>query len=238
MNPVSRDTYVVTTLANERPTKLVPVCVLREPVRFARDCVAIVVLMTSATNVLAQFAKHPCPGDSEAAVPALKYESAFSDYQPFREQKGSSWKQVNKEVADNPGMGSMSSMKDMSGKAMSGMDSRSAVDAMSEEGHESMSRDKPSTAVRSTSLQTTDITGTGVVQVIDKTNGKVKLSHDPIEALGWPKMIMFFRLKDSALADQIKEGDTVEFSLEKSASGYVISGWHKAAAGHDKNKMK
>jgi len=78
----------------------------------------------------------------------------------------------------------------------------------------------------------------GVVQGIDKANGKVKLTHDPIAALGWPKMTMFFRLKDDTLADQVKEGDKVEFTLEKSASGYVISRFQKSAPSHDMIQKK
>ena len=110
---------------------------------------------------------------------------------------------------------------------------------ISKEDHDAMRKDKPQTATGlSADAQTAGITGTGVVQAIDKINGKVKLTHDPIAALGWPKMTMFFRLKDSALADQVKEGDKVEFSLEKSASGYVISGWQKGGAGHDMKQMK
>lgn len=73
------------------------------------------------------------------------------------------------------------------------------------------------------------IAATGVVQQVDKANAKVKLSHDPIAALGWPKMTMFFRLKDGALADQVKAGDAVEFLLEKTDSGYVISNFRKSA---------
>ena len=76
------------------------------------------------------------------------------------------------------------------------------------------------------------------MQGIDKVNGKVKLTHDPIAALAWPKMTMFFRLKDNALADQVKEGDKVQFTLEKSGSGYVISGFQKGMAGHDMKKVK
>ncbi len=294
-----------------------------------RGCVAIVSLMIGAATGLAQTSKLPNPADPESVALAVKYESAFSDYQPFQEQKSINWKQVNKEVADNPGMGSMKdmpgktrpgmdsktgdapmrkdgagghdmhSMKDMPDKPMPGMDSKAAdgpmsndhdgghdigsmtdmpkdakaagapngkdgagghethsmkdmpdkakpgkesktADApMSKESHDVMPKDKPQTATdQSPNAQTGDIAGTGVVQVIDKANGKVKLIHDPIAALGWPKMTMFFRLKDSALADQVKEGDKVEFSLEKSASGYVISGWHKGAAGHDMKQMK
>ena len=235
----------------------------------AHACLAIVVLMIGTATAAPQATRLPNPSDPAATVPALKYESAFSDYKPFREQKANQWKQVNNEVADNPGMGSM---EDMPGKPMRGTDSNSADTSTGKEsagGHDmdsmkgmsdkimpdmdSNSADGPTSHERPAdtvmaeeqtvpvlpdNAQLSGITGVGIVQVIDKANGKVKLSHDPIAALGWPKMTMFFRLKDSALADQVKEGDEVKFSLEKSASGYVISGWHRAAAGHDMNKMK
>ena len=62
---------------------------------------------------------------------------------------------------------------------------------------------------------------------MDRANGTVKINHDPIPALDWPRMTMSFRLKESALADQVKEGDKVEFFLEKSGSDYVIVKWQK-----------
>lgn len=67
------------------------------------------------------------------------------------------------------------------------------------------------------------VTGTGVIKQIDKTNGKVKMIHDPIEALGWPKMTMSFRVKDAALLDQVKEGDQVTFELEKGTGGHTVT---------------
>ena len=260
---------------------------------------------------MAQSAKMPDPVDPGAAIPAVKYESAFVDYRPFREQKIRSWKEANQEVADNPGMGSMGSMgtmggmkdmpgmdskagnapkskegtaghsmgsmkdmpgmsstgsmkdmpgidskagnapkskegasghhtgsmKDMAGmgstgsmKDMPGMNKEAPSASMSKEGHGAMAMAKPNSG--SGTGQTAGVTGTGVVQGIDRANGKVKLTHDPIEALGWPKMTMFFRLKDGSLADQLKEGDRVEFSLEKSATGYVISSFQKGAPRH------
>ena len=306
---------------------------------------------------MAQSAKLPDSSDPRAKIPAVKYESAFSDYQPFREQKIRSWKEVNQEVADNPGMGSMGAMKDMPGmgsmgamKDMPGMDSKAGntskskdgtaghnmgamkgmpgmgsmgamkdmPDMDSKAGNTSKSKDgtaghnmgamKDMSGMGSTGAmkdmpgmdskasntpkskagmaghsagsmkempgmssmgamkdmpgmnkeaprssmgkegpgamamakpnagagtgQTAGVTGSGVVQGIDKANGKVKLTHDPIEALGWPKMTMFFRLKDGSLADQLKEGDRVEFSLEKSSAGYVISSFQKSAPRH------
>ena len=266
-----------------------------------KGCLAIFALTIHAATVMAQSSKLPNPADPGVASPTLRYESTFSDYQPFRDEKIRSWKEVNQEVADNPGMGSiqgmpgmtmpgmgskaddaskskegaaghnMGTMKDMPGKTMAGMDSKAgaapkskegaaghdmgamkdmpgktmpgmnkqAASAPMNEGHGAMAMAKPQTAPgQPGNAQTAGVTGTGVVQGIDKANGKVKLTHDPIAALGWPKMTMFFRLKDSSLADQVKEGDKVEFSLEKSASGYVISGFQKCAASHDMKQMK
>ena len=62
----------------------------------------------------------------------------------------------------------------------------------------------------------------GVVLKVDRATATVKINHDPILALDWPRMVMPFRLKASTLADQVKEGDVVEFFLEKSGSDYVI----------------
>jgi Cu(I)/Ag(I) efflux system protein CusF len=67
------------------------------------------------------------------------------------------------------------------------------------------------------------IMGTGVIKQIDKTNGKIKMTHDPIETLGWPRMTMSFRVKDAALLNQVKEGDQVTFELEKGAGGYTVT---------------
>jgi Cu/Ag efflux protein CusF len=71
------------------------------------------------------------------------------------------------------------------------------------------------------------VSGKGVVLKVDRDNATVKINHDPIPALDWPRMTMPFRLKESALADQVKEGDKVEFFLEKSGSDYVIVKWQK-----------
>jgi len=38
------------------------------------------------------------PTDSGTAVPAVKYESAFTSYLPFREEKLAPWREVNDEV--------------------------------------------------------------------------------------------------------------------------------------------
>ncbi len=39
------------------------------------------------------------PTNSSAAVPAVKYESAFTGYAPFRDEKLAPWREVNDEAA-------------------------------------------------------------------------------------------------------------------------------------------
>lgn len=71
------------------------------------------------------------------------------------------------------------------------------------------------------------IPGKGIVVKVDRANATVTINHDPIPALDWPRMTMPFGLKESALADQVKEADVVEFFLEKSGSDYIIVKWRK-----------
>ena len=213
----------------------------------------------------AQFTARPDPAEAGRPAPKVEYQSVFSGYQPFREQKGNPWKEVNQEVADNPGMVPMGAMKDPSGKSMAGVEDKSGKGDMAGHGamagdgatqsklaapagkpgaaesHSGMAMAKPQASAPPAKASNTPTamglaSGTGVILQIDKANGKVKMTHEPIAALGWPRMTMFFRLKDNALADRIKEGEKVDFSLEKAAAGYVISGFGKPAGGKDAGK--
>ena len=69
----------------------------------------------------------------------------------------------------------------------------------------------------------------GVVQQVKPEEGKVKISHDPIPALGWPAMTMYFRVKDKAVLEGIAAGDKVRFELEKDSKGLAITRMEKAA---------
>ena len=91
----------------------------------------------------------------------------------------------------------------------------------------------PGMASKSDNASSGPVTGTGIVKGVDKPNGRIRLTHEPIEAKGWPRMTLFFRLKDRALADRVKEGDNVDFSLEKSVHGYVISDLRRSAASRE-----
>lgn len=73
------------------------------------------------------------------------------------------------------------------------------------------------------------VSATGVVQQLKPEQNKVKINHDPIEALGWPSMSMYFRVKDQAVLDGIGVGDKVQFQLEKGAGGLEITRMEKAA---------
>lgn len=129
----------------------------------------------------------------------------------------------------------MGLMKNVPGKVMPGMSKPAAGESMGKESHGAMAMGKDDSGGKG---RTGPVTGTGVVQGLDKASGKVKLTHDPIAALGWPRMTLFFRLRDNALAEKVKEGDAVDFSLEKSAAGYVISSLDKSPAQRETKKMR
>lgn len=145
--------------------------------------------------------------------PATK--SAYADYVPAHDVPLQSWKEVNENAATGFGHG---------GNTMTaGDDAHTKKPA--EHGGAKAKPAEVAGADKSTQVASagTPIRARGVVQQIDKANAKVKLSHEPIEQLGWPKMTMFMRMKDANVADQVKTGDSVEFELEKSGSTYVVS---------------
>lgn len=180
----------------------------------------------------------PDPSDPTAPVAATTTASAFVDYQPFREQKVAPWKQVLDDVAGVPGAADHAGHNATAARTTEPKETMPAPSETDDKKAMARVESKPSSPTEtSTAASSATITATGLVQSIDRANGKVKLTHDPITALGWPKMTMFFRLKNAALADQVKEGESVQFDLEKSPSGYVISGFKKAMPDHDMREM-
>lgn len=160
--------------------------------------------------------------------------TAGHDMSTMKDKPGGTMPGMEKPAAGAPkgkegaGGHDMGTMKEKPGGRMRGTEKPAASAPKGKEDHDTMAMAKPQAAPgHPAKAQAARITGTGIAQQIDKVNGKVKLTHDPIAAMGWPKMTLFFRLKEGSLADQVKEGDKVEFSLEKSSSGYVISGIRK-----------
>ena len=54
--------------------------------------------------------------------------------------------------------------------------------------------------------------GTGVLKAVNAKDGKVQIAHEPIAALDWPAMTMWFMLHAPLPAD-IKVGDGVRFEM-------------------------
>lgn len=74
---------------------------------------------------------------------------------------------------------------------------------------------------------TKPVNGKGKVNDVMMNENKVNLTHDAIEALGWPEMTMDFKVKDGVDMTALKTGQEIHFSLEKADSGnYEISKIH------------
>lgn len=56
--------------------------------------------------------------------------------------------------------------------------------------------------------------GDGVVKKVDKSAGKVTISHGPMPN-GMPAMTMAFKVKDAAWMNQLKEGDKIRFQADQ-----------------------
>ena len=175
--------------------------VLRVVIATLSPCAVLFAVAVSIGSAVAQ-QNRPDPSDPAAPVAATANASAFADYQPYREQKVAPWKQVLDEVAGVPGAAGHAGH---SAVAATTTEPKETMRAPSDhERHDSMAKTEPqapSVAEKPTAGPGATIMATGVVKSIDKANGKVKLIHDPIAVLGWPKMTMFFRLKDTTLAD-------------------------------------
>lgn len=62
----------------------------------------------------------------------------------------------------------------------------------------------------------------GMVKKVDKSGGKVTLSHGPLANLGMPAMTMVFRVKDKAWLDQMKDGGKVRFIADDVGGNLTI----------------
>ncbi len=75
----------------------------------------------------------------------------------------------------------------------------------------------------------TSVTAAGTVLEIDRAGGRVRINGDAIKPLGWPAGIAFWQLKSPPLADQVKTGERIAFTLEKDGDVYRISGFARNA---------
>jgi Cu(I)/Ag(I) efflux system membrane fusion protein len=72
-----------------------------------------------------------------------------------------------------------------------------------------------------------EVTARGVVSEAAE-GGMITITHDPVPALKWPAMTMPFRLAKPDLAQGLKPGDKVSFSLRSQGDGFVITAIGKA----------
>ncbi len=63
----------------------------------------------------------------------------------------------------------------------------------------------------------------GTVKKVDKSAGKVTLSHGPLANLGMNmNMTMVFRVKDASWLEQMKEGDKIRFAADKVNGAFTV----------------
>lgn len=63
----------------------------------------------------------------------------------------------------------------------------------------------------------------GEIRKIDKETKKITLKHGEIKNLDMPGMTMVFQVKDPAMLDNVKPGDKVKFSAERSGGALVVT---------------
>jgi len=70
-----------------------------------------------------------------------------------------------------------------------------------------------------------EIIAIGVVNKIFEAEQKLRITHEPIESLGWPKMEMKFQVSKDYYVDEfnLQPGDKISFTLIKVGDSYEIS---------------
>lgn len=63
----------------------------------------------------------------------------------------------------------------------------------------------------------------GVVRAVRMSQGKVKIKHGPIEKYGMPGMTMMFKVEKPELLQGIRKDTQVEFDIDNSSGGFVIT---------------
>jgi Cu/Ag efflux protein CusF len=68
-----------------------------------------------------------------------------------------------------------------------------------------------------------DVVNTGEVKRINQDTKKITIAHGPLKAFDMPSMTMAFGVKDPALLGKVKQGDKVNFVLEKAGEDLLIT---------------
>jgi Cu(I)/Ag(I) efflux system membrane fusion protein len=70
------------------------------------------------------------------------------------------------------------------------------------------------------------IMAAAVVRGVMPVERKLRLEHEPIEALGWPAMTMNFTVQDSVQIDHLEQGQSIHFAMVKVGDAWVIDQVH------------
>ena len=92
-----------------------------------------------------------------------------------------------------------------------------------ENNSDSLPEKTPNTAGGAESSASASMDARGIVKTIRAEQGKVKIQHGPIERLGMPGMTMMFSVKDPALLQGVTKGAEVDFTVDNTAGGFVIT---------------
>ena len=72
--------------------------------------------------------------------------------------------------------------------------------------------------------QTAEVPWTrGEVKKVDKEAGKVTIKHGPLVNLDMPAMTMVFGVKEAAMLEKVKVGDSIEFRADKDRGSFVVT---------------
>jgi Cu/Ag efflux protein CusF len=67
----------------------------------------------------------------------------------------------------------------------------------------------------------------GEVRKVDKATGKVTIKHGWVKKIDMPPMTMGYRVKDSALLDQLQPGDKIRFDVDRVDGAFTITRMEK-----------
>ncbi len=65
--------------------------------------------------------------------------------------------------------------------------------------------------------------GRGTVEAVNLDDATVRMEHEPIASLRWPKMVMDLQVKDADMLKGLKAGDRITFDLVQTDKGFVIT---------------
>jgi len=182
--------------------------------------------MVLIVNAYAQSSAPAVVTDPAAPTPPLRYESAFSGYRAQQDAPPLPWKALFTADGDfaDTATAQPAQLEVTVRKPEGGHGAHAA-----QGGGRKVTLDTPvqlaQAAPATTPAAASDTHGR--IEAINTAEGKVKLKHGPIPKFGMPGMTMIFRVQDPKLLDQIKVGDEVGVTMEKSGGTLVITGFQK-----------